>query len=71
MSTEGKTLVMKERLNKSGNCFEIFFSEEIIFYKGILLGTETFLELREDMLLDISSLSVGSINIVLLLLFER
>ena len=43
------------------------FLEEIIFYKVyILFGPEALLELREDMMLAISSLSVGCRNIVII-----
>ena len=38
---------------------------------GILFGPEALLELREDIMLVISSLSVGCTNIVLPLWFER
>ena len=37
----------------------------------MILGPEALLELREDMMLAISSLSVGCRNIVLLFSFER
>ena len=40
------------------------FRRNNILY-GILFGQEALLELREDMMLDISSLSVGCRNIVL------
>ena len=39
--------------------------------EGILYGPEALSELREDMMLAISSLSVGCRNIALLVLFER
>ena len=49
-----------------------FFLIEIIFYKVyILFGPEALLGLREDMMLAISSLSVGCRNTVLLVSFER
>ena len=71
LNTEGKTPVMKERLNKSASCFEIsYFRRNNILY-AILFGPEALLELREDMILAISSLSVGCRNIVLSLSFER
>ena len=47
---------MKERLNN---------------FQGILLGPEALLELREDMMLAFSSVSVGFRNIVVSLSFER
>ena len=59
LSTEGKTPVMKERLNKSASCFEFsFFRKNILYYLdiefyidfGILFGSEALLELREDMI---------------------
>ena len=69
--TEEKTPVMKERLKKSANCFEmLFFRRNNILY-GILFAPETSLELREDMMLAISSLSAGCKNIVLSFSFER
>ena len=37
----------------------------------MLFGTEVLLELRKDMMLAISALSVGCRNIILLLSFER
>ena len=45
MSTEQKTPVLRERLDKSPNCFE-----------GIIFGPGNLLELREDLMLAISSL---------------
>ena len=71
---------MKERLKKSVNCFEFSFLEETIFYCSIILikfykstpfGSNALLELRKDMMLAVSSLSLGYRNIVLSLLFER
>ena len=51
---------------------EFDFLEEIIFCKVyILFGPEALLELREDMMLATSSLSVGCRNILLLLSLER
>ena len=70
LRAEGKTPVIKERLNKSASCFKISFFGRNILY-GILFGSEVLLELREDMMLAISSLSVGCRNIVLSLSFER
>ena len=61
---------MKERLNKSATCFGISFFKRNI-PQGILFGPEALLELRQDMILAISSLSVGCRNIVLSLSFER
>ena len=40
-------------------------------YESILYGPEALLQLREDMMLAIASLSVGCRNIVLLLSLER
>ena len=40
-------------------------------YESILFGPEALLQLREDMMLAIASLSVGCRNIVLLLSLER
>ena len=62
---------MKKRLNKSVNCFEISFYRRNNILQGILFGPEALLELREDMMLAISSLSVDCRNIVLSLSFER
>ena len=42
LCTEGKTPVMKKRLNKSSNCYEISFLEEIIFYKVYYLGQSPY-----------------------------
>ena len=58
-----ETPVMKGRSNKSANCFEISFFR--------LFGLEAILELREDMMLAISSLSVGCRNIVVPFSFAR
>ena len=59
LSKDGKTPVAKEKLNNN-------------ILKGILFGPEALLdELREDMILTISSLSVGCRNIVLSLSLER
>ena len=71
LSKGGKTPVMKERLNKSANCFEISFFRRNNVLQGILFGSEVFLEFRKDMMLAISSLLVGCRNIALLLSFER
>ena len=71
MRTEGKTPVTKERLNKSAYCFKMSFFRRTHILYGILSGPETLLELREDMMLVISSLSVGCRNIVLSFSFER
>ena len=46
-----------------------FFGRNNILY-GILFGPETLLELREDMMLTISCLSIGCGNIVLSFSFE-
>ena len=57
---------MKERLSKSVNCFEVSFLRRNSVLLGVLFGREALLELREDVMLAISSLSVGCKNIVLL-----
>ena len=62
---------MKERLNKSGNYFKISFFRRNNILQGILFRPEALSELRQDMMMAISSLSVGCRNIVLLLSFER
>ena len=46
---------MKERLNKYANCFKISFIRNNIL-QWILFGAEALLELRENMILAISSL---------------
>ena len=69
MSTDGKILVMNERLNKSGSCFEISFLRRNNILEGLLFGPEALLELRADMMLAISPLLVGCRNIVLSLSF--
>ena len=71
ITNRGRTPVMKERLNKYAHYFEISFFERNDFVLGIPFVPEALLELREDMMLAISSLSVGCRNIVLLLSFER
>ena len=72
LSKDGKTPVVKEKLNKSANCFKISCFRRNNILKGILFGPEALLdELREDMTLTISSLSVGCRNIVLSLSLER
>ena len=57
---------MKERLNNSAKCFEISFFRRNTVLLGTLFGPEALSELRENMMLAISSLSVGCRNIVLL-----
>ena len=71
LSTEGKIPVMKERLNTSENCFGISLFRRNNILLGILFGPEALLELREDIMLIISSVIVGCRNIVLLLSFKR
>ena len=62
---------MKERLNTSENCFGISLFRRNNILLGILFGPEALLELREDIMLIISSVIVGCRNIVLLLSFKR
>ena len=62
---------MKERLNKYASCFEITFFRRNNISQGPLFVPEASLELREDMMLAISSSSVGCRNIVLLVSFEK
>ena len=71
LSVEEKTPVIKERLNKSANSIEVSFLRRNDFLQGVLLGQEALLELRENMMLAFSSLSVGFRNIVLPPSFER
>ena len=61
-SIDGKEPEKKERLNKSASCIEISCFRRIKILFGILKGREALLILREDMILAISSLSVGWIN---------
>ena len=51
---------MKERLNKSANCFKISFFRGNNILKGTLFRPEAFLELGEGMIA-ISSLQVAEI----------
>ena len=62
---------MKERLNKSANFLWIAFFRKNDILHSILFGPEVLLALREDMILGVSSLSVGCRSIVLLLSFQR
>ena len=62
---------MKGRLNKSANCFESSCFRGNNILQGILFVAEALLELKEDMILAIYSLSVGCRNIVQSLSFER
>ena len=66
LSIDGKEPEEKERLNKSASCKEISCFRRIKILFGILKGPQALLILREDMMLAISSLSVGWINIELL-----
>ena len=56
----------KERLDKSASCLEISCFRRIKVLFGTLKGPLALLMLREDMVLAISSWSVGWINIELL-----
>ena len=53
-------------LNKYVSCFNISFFRKNNILQGVQIGPEALLELREDMILAISSLSVGSRNTILL-----
>ena len=66
LSIDVKEPEEKERLNKSASCLEIHCFRKIKILFGILKGPQALLILREDMMLVISSLSVGWINIELL-----
>ena len=66
LSIDGKEPEEKERLNKSASCKEISCFRRIKILFGILKGPQALLILREDMMLAISSLSVGWIDIELL-----
>ena len=68
LSTDGKEPEEKERLNKSENCLETSCFRRIKILFEILKGPLALLMLREDMVLVISSLSVGWINIELIIL---
>ena len=58
---------MKESLNKYANCFQISFFRR----NNILFEPETLLELRKNMMLAVSSLSISCWNFVLPLPLER
>ena len=62
MSTDVKIQVTKERLSKSGSCFEISFLRRNNILEDTLFGPEALLELREDMMLSIFPLLVGCRN---------
>ena len=66
LSIDGKEPEEKERLSKSATCIEISCFRRIKILFGILKGPQASLILREDMILAISSMSVGWINIELL-----
>ena len=66
LSINGKVSEEKEKLNKSASCKEISCFRRIKILFGILKGAQALVILREDMMLAISSLSVGWINIELL-----
>ena len=66
LSIDGKEPEEKERLNKSTSFLEISCSRRIKILLGTLKGPLALLMLIEDMMLVISSLSVGWINIELL-----
>ena len=66
LSIDGKEPEEKERLNKSASCLEISCFRRIKILFGILKGPQVLLMLREDMILAVSSRSVGWINIELL-----
>ena len=66
LSIDVKEPEEKERLNKSASCLEIPCFRKIKILFGIQKGPQALLILREDMMLVISSLSVGWINIELL-----
>ena len=62
---------MNESLNKSASWFKISFFRRNSILQVILFGPEALMELRTDMMLAMSSLSVVCSNIVLLVSFER
>ena len=66
LKIDGKEPEEKERLSKSASYLEISRFRRIMILFGILKGPQALLMLREDMMLAISSLSVGWINIELL-----
>ena len=59
LSIDGKKPKEEERLNKFASCLEISCFRRIKIFFGILKGPLALLMLREDMMLAISSLSVG------------
>ena len=71
LRTEVKTPVRKKRLNKFPNCFKISLVRRNDILQGTLFGPGALLELKEDIMSALSSLSVGCGNVVLLLSFER
>ena len=71
LNTEGQPAVMKESLNKYDSWFEILFFRRNYILWGTLFEPEALLELREDIMLVISSLSVDYRIIVPLVSLER
>ena len=65
LSIDGKEPEEKEILNKSASCKEISCFRRIKILFGILKGPQALLVLREDMMLAISLLSVGCMDIEL------
>ena len=68
LSTDRKQPEEKERLNKSASCLETSCFRKIKILFEILKGPLALLMLKEDMVLVISSLSVGWISIDLMIL---
>ena len=67
LSIDGNEPEEKESLNKSASCINISCFRRIKILFGLLKGPQALLILTEDIMLAISSLSVGCINIALLL----
>ena len=63
LSIDVKELKRKKRLNKSESCLGISW---FFYFERILKETQVLPMLREDMMLAVSSLSVGWVNIELL-----
>ena len=65
LSIDGKEPEEKEKTNKSARCLEISCFRRVKILFGILEGPLALFMLREDIMLAISSLSVGWINVEL------
>ena len=66
MSNDEKTPGERDILNRPGSCFEISFLKRFNILKGIPFGPLDLVMLGVDMILAISSLTVGWMNTELL-----